>query len=64
MIYSLLFTGIAEAIALEQHEYRKKHKKDLPLDQFEIWGKILEHGVRVVMKYSLASVGDRTLLDG
>ena len=64
VIYSLLFTGIAESIAFEQHEYRKKHNSELPLDDFNIWGKILEHGVRVVMKYSLASVGDRTLLDG
>lgn len=64
VIYSLLFTGIAESVAHLQHEYRKEHNKELPLDDFAIWGKILDHGVSVVMKYSLASVGDRTLLDG
>lgn len=64
VIYSLLLTGIAEAMAEHQYEYRKKHNKELPLDDFAVWGKVLEQGVRTVMKYSLAGVGDRTLLDG
>lgn len=57
-------TGIAEAMAEQQHDYRKKHNKELPLDDFAVWGRVLEYGVHTVMKYSLAGVGDRTLLDG
>ena len=51
-------------MAEQQQEYRKKYNKELPLDDFAVWGQVLDYGVRTVMKYSLAGVGDRTLLDG
>ncbi|CAN7994382.1 unnamed protein product [Ixodes pacificus] len=48
-LYSLLFHGAAKSFTV--------------LSGYDAWVAALEHGIKLVMKYSMAQVGDRTMLD-
>lgn len=48
-LYSLLFHGAAKAFTV--------------LSGYDAWVAALENGIKLVMKYSMAQVGDRTMLD-